>query len=1142
MRVTHSGLLLLSYFLLAFNPLADAETTAEQRGQIQAARSEVEALKTQKTPDTVFQFNTGLSQPQGVAEKVSQYLSPKAKELADIDVDGFNDAQLENAEKKLNQQYQDKGKTRRENAQKINQKHKRYEQLEIEIDKNGTKAQQRLEAALEKKKLNKGKTSKAVEAEIKEQTRRVNKAKVKKQYVRTKKANLGKSRNTAKYLKLRREIAATKSKITKMKKALRRGAKFDDGSAILGIVLTAISSELEENAQASREGRKPLAANKLINFAKNISGYSTVKGVLENVELAKMEALVDTLEFYEKNDFDLSDPEVQKMVMQRAEDSARRAVARTAIYEGAKIAPLTGDLITIKESFDSAGQAYVAAEEAEYMLATNEQDQFQTSLRARVKANAVVSELEYTAQQTKLLIASLSKMSNKLQQLNKHAEANRQQLSASIQTLEAYNQQAEALKSLNPGAMLEPAAVEGLLKQLNAIKASADEQAGNINRVKSEHNAGELTVQAVATQAKFIGDLLQPAISDYQALAQTLSSIEALSKGAELTAKVPEALALVKQAKAVMAQDAKMAAGLYETYRSQADTLEQLYQQHQAARAKLPKLLEYASSSKNLEENHRNRITATLDRANGITINQTALKRAVAEVRGLRNTAEMVAALASLDKPPQVVDAAQVNAISQQAQQAWGNLSGPNQAAADSLQMAQQLLHELVALAGEAEPLEIKAEEPQEKPDNKLQGKLFAGKNWLDLTPDDIEQIILNENKEDEYIHKDYFGFKSYDFPENIKPGDYCDEIKDQYCPKDGKLYRNLEQGTTEVKWGDKKYQAPYWIAFKLREFYVDLNLNPPKIEPLKDYFRLTSDIKNAEFHKESPTTTSITLPHADEAIVFTKTHSSGISETNLFARKGPLVIQINGDLECWTGKHEGRDEKQQFWEHYVRTRKEWITNRLSDSFVERCVDWSHQKDVILAEFVDQLLDETDGVLNKLDQRFYYKPMHFSLALDGFKQTFADESLDFSDAAVFRFFRSEEVKTGKNSTTSINESYDVQINMESVHYSESYNDVMRERDQKIDKELTTQMFEDQEFKDIKVKLEGVDYVRMKQKNKTYVSTRITKYSTRGRLVGRIANVYFSIRYNTNSLKGHSTRVLQIAKNIASQIQKAQKGW
>lgn len=183
MNVIRLAMFLTTGLILTGAASAKAETTAAQRAQIEAARNLVDELGAQQTPDTVFQFNTGLDKPKDLAGSLSNYLSPEAREIADVDLESFHQAQLENAEIKLNQQFEEKGRIRREQTQKIDQKHKRYEQLEADISANQAQAQKRLDAALEQKAQRQGKASAKLDAEIKQQSRRVNSATVKKQQI-----------------------------------------------------------------------------------------------------------------------------------------------------------------------------------------------------------------------------------------------------------------------------------------------------------------------------------------------------------------------------------------------------------------------------------------------------------------------------------------------------------------------------------------------------------------------------------------------------------------------------------------------------------------------------------------------------------------------------------------------------------------------------------------------------------------------------------------------------------------------------------------------------------------------------------------------------------------------------------------------
>ncbi len=1137
MKIIHFTLLFFVFSLFITCGL-QAEVTTQQKQQLQRVQNKIEAIKSKKPKDTEFRFTTGVNIPMEVIKKTAGTFAPESKILK-ADVDGYYDLKIEDIEKRQNKFFEKKKSVRQEKIQKIDQKHKRYEKLESEIASNGKRAEQELKELGTKSKL-KGKKSVKLKAKINKQTRLVTRAKVKKQYIRTKKVNLGKSRNMSKYMKLRREIAATKREISKIKLAKKRGAKFSKGNLIFGTVLTAISSELQENAQAEQEGRKPLAINKLKNFVSDITGYSAIQGVSNSVDLARMEAMVETRERYEANGFDLNDPKVYEMVMKRMEGAARRAAVDTAVYEGSKLAPVIGDMITVKEGFDAAGEAYVALEETGFTVANNEEVQFQTSLRAVVKANKAASELESIVNQINVLNSSLGKMGDKLKQFNKQTEANRKKVSNAIEVLDAYNMQAEALKNSNVLAILESDSVSGLKKQLAMIKSSADEQAANVERVKAEHESGELTIQAVATQAGFIGNLLQPVTTDYQGLSQTIAGIEALTKGAALTDKVPQAQAVIEQTRDMMGKDAKMSAELYETYSNQADNLEFLFKKYQAAKAKLPKLRNHALASNNLQEGHMERILSAIDRAENINFDQNALKRTIAAVRRLRNTSEKAGAISDLYEAPQTVDTAQIKDLVHKAQQAWEELSGPNQAASDCLQNAQNLLQELIALAGSAEPMDGIAESPSEtESDVKLQGKLFAGKNLLQLTPYEICMALTNKTTDGAYIHNEFFGFK---IPEA------CNQTKEWYCPELRKLYKVLGKGTTTRQWGNKHYKVPYFITLQLHDFRAEINFSPNWTRELAEYHRVKFETKPNKARQEKIEIIPYHIPNADESLIIKKTRNNW-SEIKFYARKDQLIMEANAKLEAWLEPIEGISEGVRFSGNILVNPGPNIIKSFGKEVFAHGSNFAENQDKILGDLINPLLAEAAPVIKKMVNHFYLQPITFDLHFGGLIP--AKNNSKYAklrrNAGVMQNFSRKEIRVINGEEHDFWEHYRTTIWWRGeLGFRRSIQDRIDELNKEVDKKVGNYLSHSS-FKrnKIQVNIAGADYVKMGHRNvmAKSITAKFPRYQWDDYLAIRVANIVIIIdSYGTSPEKDKQTRTREIAEKIVSIVRNSPKGW
>lgn len=1122
-----------------------AATTTVQRAQIQAARAEIEELNAQQSPDTVFQFNTGLDKPKELAGALSQILTPQARDLVDVDLGSFHDAQLENAEKRLNRQFEEKGNIRRGQVHKLDQKHKRYQKLEVEIAVNQTDAQQRVDASLEKKNRQQEHASASLKADIRTQTHRIESGKARQQQVSTRKAKLAKSRSTTGYLKIRQEIAATKSKIAAMQTAMQRKARFDRGSALLGVVLTAVSSEMEENALARQEGRPPLAANKVINFAKNVSGYSTVKGVMDNVEMAKMEAMVSTLEFFETNGFDLNDPETQKLAMQRAEDAARRAVARTALYEGSKLAPVIGDLVSIKEGFDAAGDTYVAVEEATYIITGNEEAQFQTSLRGAIKVEAKVRQMEAIAAQSKLLIASLGKLKEQLLVMEHGAEANRDKLRQAVSLLETYNEQAAALSSPTVANDFQPASIETLLGRLNAVKATADEQAGNMQRIKAEHQSGQLTAQGVATQARFIGDLLQPAIADHAALQPALSRIEDIGRSNELAAQVPATLEFLHQAKAVMQQQGERSNQLDEIYREQAGTLERLARQFQELRGEMPKYLAYVQSRKNLEDQHQDKIRAALDRANKVDIDQTALRRVIDDARGRHNSAGLAGALADLDKTPGTVDTSTVNALVQQAQQAWALLVGPNQAAAESLRKTQDLLHELAALAGDAKPAEVESPKDIEFVAENIQMGLFKGKNWLDISPNEIEQVLSNRTADMKRASNNFFGYKASE-----RTGDLCRTTKGQFCPGYDYLFKIITSG--ETRWNEgrgRTGKAPYWIAAEFSGMYVKTLLSSAYTAvpyDLEEHSSLKNEMKRENTAALQYEFSPVNISGIDEAMVQqTNSLSNNPSiDVKVHARKGPVIFETHIKVGCQIEPYEvdGYVYTKNLNFADVTIRPDDVTQRFDENFIQDCADSYAQLVDLHGELLSNLAREVDPLLANMKKQFYFKPIDFSAL--GYKDMpinpkSYNTTLISNKKASFYLDRKKIISMPPHKHE-MTDKYDITIEMIRASGNKGWNQVIEEFDANVKQRFESNIGNYKE-QPTEVTINGADYAKLSKSSDQYTWSDFVAYGHQEHLFFRIANIGVSIKASVRA-EAPGTRTLELANAIASKILASPRGW
>ncbi|MCX7627368.1 MAG: hypothetical protein N2Z69_03015 [Methylophilaceae bacterium] len=366
--------ILLFAFLLAMSP-GIGQSANDVTARVEAQRQVLSELEESAPPDTVFQYNTGLSMPQQMAEKLGGRDSSAAQSLKNTQGSRFRDRIKRtlgsdvpdlNADDLLNARIEEIGTRLKSNESKVimqqklidNIKHSHEQNLKLERDLKHKQVQlaREIEALGLDRLALKGKRKKRVQREIRFKERELREAIAAGKELQVQRTKLGLVRLTNELDDLQRGISLDKAHLKQLERAKGRQEIFKKGSNLLGIAMTFFSAVSEENAQAKKEGRPPLLTNKLGNFIKGISGYSTVMGVIDNVERAKIESVLDSVEFYEKLGFDMMDPRILKNV----EASARRAVIKAGLIEGAKLAPVVGDLVAIKEATDAALSTYAA--------------------------------------------------------------------------------------------------------------------------------------------------------------------------------------------------------------------------------------------------------------------------------------------------------------------------------------------------------------------------------------------------------------------------------------------------------------------------------------------------------------------------------------------------------------------------------------------------------------------------------------------------------------------------------------------------------------------------------------------------------------------------------------------------------------
>jgi hypothetical protein len=1134
-------LFLIILLLILLPGTVPAKTSPEHSARLKAMRDEVEILKGMQPKDTEFRSNMGLAIPQ----KQAELLGKKGKtEIQDLDLsEKTNKVRTETVEKRLGKRNQQMD-ARKKTIGKIQEKNRKYKALEQSLAKNEKKARERIREITDQKAQNKGKLSRKLKSELKVQRKKLVNAKVSGQKVKQNRAKIKRSRNAAQYKRLKASIAKDRKLLTKLKTSKSRGKLWKNkGGFVVGALLSALSADLEENALAKKEGRPISKTKKAYNFFKNVSGISAAEGAYTNISIAQMEAYVKTLEVYEGLGYDITDPYVQE----RAANAVRRAVLRTTVYEGAKLAPVISDMISVKEGFDAAGDAYVASEDTAWTEANNTQIRFQTSLRAAMKAEARLAELRKTAEQAKILTASLGKLKKQLLEMEKEALADRKQVSQAIRILEAYNEQAVALQNRNAADVLVENNVAAMIERLKAIKRTADEQADNVERVKSEHQSGELTAQGVATQAGFIANLLEQPIQDYAALSQSLAGIEALSRGSELSAQIPRALETIRQARGMLAQQSRLSGKLFALYKDQAGALDEAVRQHQAARKEMNKFLDYVSESQNLEDAHQIRIRDALDQANNIGIDQTAVRQALNDARGLRNSAEMVTALAGLDKAPQVVNQANLEELTRQAQQAWGQLSGPNQQAAESIQRAAGLLEQLAALAGDAEPVAFANTPPEPKADIVQRG-LFAGHDLFDLQPIEFKRILVNKTEKHGYARERFLGFVASPKPPS-NSSTPCRKKTDGYCPGEETLYRILEQGTTRRAEYEKTDDVPFWIVLKPEYLAADLYIKELNVAPLDAYDPLIS-MKNRK--NVSVDVSRVSVRSADEALSALVTDNrNGTDELYLFARRGPLYLRVKADMECAAARIESLEDDYRYElnQRELQSPRDDLLKKFGRNFFESCEDGYEKREEVLAGFLGDLMSEATPYLEKIRRRFYFKPIDMDVEMEGMQESYnyGQRVVKLNPSYIGGPEFTSEKKISHGGVWEFHrEGYDSSIVMQAgVSYKTSPKQFLKKIDEGFDEEIRRYLNQ-KNTAEIPVTIEGADYARLvrnywvKKRQGSGMSSDHHNYSET--LCLRIANIRIIVHGVASYPEERAPRTVELASKIAAKILSSPRGW
>lgn len=806
---------------LAQQPAADSDADRQQQAAEGLERLRESVLKPMRDrveePESTYKFNTGVSD---YTSKVATWLEgtqPFGKgalgELWDsvrtTNMDNYKKFAESNAEDAVrrmensvaNQQKRvdDLAARRRQLDDSARQHQQRGDELRRQRDRLAHQASERGASGI-----------KSVERRLETLAEQRRQAVAKGDAFRQQLAELKAEEAKTELLARKRQLARSQRELA----SLQRAEKIGNGLWYANVLMSAYDACEYEANRARAEGRQISKTGQTVRFLKNVSGITAVSSLKDSVELAHLERLVEKLEEYNEMGLDLEDSHV----WDRAAGFARRAAIREGIYGGSELMPVVGDLLSVKEGADAWHD--MRAEAAVTLATTTDNEN-----RGRLMAFDAVLRLEghadrvnENAQRTRAAIDVLRRLDERLRGSLDAAREAREAVARAAMAAERQQEALDAARNAPAAELLTPSAVAGLGELVAKVTQAAKEHLVAIRRARGEHQAGKLTDEGVATNHRFIADLMGNTLIDYRDALGKEAQLQALGCNAQPNQDLPQ---LVEQAEAAKKRIDQLAGGgqeLLDAYVRQADALRRMLSEFDESKQVV--LRSYSELDRTLDSMDA-RLSARLDaaraRAMGVPLERREADRLIENAAGLAHTAAELRALDRFTRLPAAPDLAAAHALGRQAADALKRLEGPIAAMKTAVEQAQAELDQLAALGKPRTQLQMddlnaivrRAPPP---PDADL----------LNLRPRELAARMQNFSTEGPnrvFLSDDFHGFTAHS---GQSPDFDFDKPAQLFVP--GGHHKIVEQGTTRV-WYDKNQngkqdpdepwrEEPYWIAY----------------------------------------------------------------------------------------------------------------------------------------------------------------------------------------------------------------------------------------------------------------------------------------------------------------------------------------
>ena len=501
----------------------------------------------------------------------------------------------------------------------------------------------------------------------------------------------------------RARLKKMRVKLNRMKASMNRAGKASKGVFWTQMLMAAWDASATERRLAEKEGRQVSKANQTVDFVKRVTGYSAFAGLHADVQFAVMDSMLTRLEELDALGEDITDREV----FDRAYDYAYKQGIKAGIYGGAKLVPIVGDAINVKETADAVGELYNDLDASAWTQEDNENQQYQTWARAAAKAETALDLLLASVADVEAASRKVEKLTPQIASFAESARTVYHRQGEAIAVVQDYLDQQEALAKNPVAALLSDAAREALQTNIQTVITSANEQLKNIQRVKDEHKAGTLTAKGVATNRKFIIDLFEPAKMTAQDVRKSMAEISVLAKGSDLSTSLPQALRTIEETGALLKQLRERSGDALEKYLAARDVLLVSVKQYKESRALLDAAIKFIENMaekipSSINPKAADRIRAARSKAAGKLLDLNRVQGLIDRGRALTNENQAVVALSKLARIPSVEEGAGGAKIVEQAVQFSKEFSGPVRDMLTAVARVESGLSELGTLAGVA--------------------------------------------------------------------------------------------------------------------------------------------------------------------------------------------------------------------------------------------------------------------------------------------------------------------------------------------------------------------------------------------------------------------------------------------------------